>query len=284
MTNETNPLAAHFRQTKLYMKLPSGGLFNTESDLDLPDSREVAVFPMTAKDEILMKNPDALLNGEAVLQVIRSCVPSVLEPKELTNIDVDALLLGIQSATYGDEMELSTKCKFCDKELTGVISIQESLDQIEPLEEVNIVEWDGLNVVLRPVKYRSTIEAGLVNFQTTRSLQSIADLPDDMDKLSIFNENFNRMALLNFSLICDSIEKIIIKGEETVEVTDRDQIIEFLENCEASIGTKIEEESTKVSTKGISKEMKFACDGECGEDKITETSIVLDPVNFFMAS
>ena len=154
-----------------------------------PISEEVAIFPMTAKDEIMMKNPDALLNGEAVLQVIKSCVPSVLEPRELTNIDVDALLMGIQSATYGDEMEVSTKCQHCDKELTGSTSIQEALDDIDPLEEVNTIKWDELTVVLRPVRYRSTIEAGLVNFQTTRSLQGIADLPDDMDKLSIFNEN-----------------------------------------------------------------------------------------------
>ena len=284
MTNKTNPLANHFRQPKLYMKLPSGGLFNTDKDLDFPDNKEVAIFPMTAKDEIMMKNPDALLNGEAVLQVIKSCVPSVLEPRELTNIDVDALLMGIQSATYGDEMEVSTKCQHCDKELTGSTSIQEALDDIDPLEEVNTIKWDELTVVLRPVRYKSTIEAGLVNFQTTRSLQGIADLPDDMDKLSIFNENFNRMALLNFNLICDSIEKIIIDGEEPVEVVDRPQIVEFLENCEASIGNKIEEESSKISTKGISKDVKFACDGDCGEDKITETKIILDPVNFFTAS
>ena len=138
MTNKTNPLANHFRQPKLYMKLPSGGLFNTDKDLDFPENKEIAIFPMTAKDEIMMKNPDALLNGEAVLQVIKSCVPSALEPRELTNIDVDALLMGIQSATYGDDMEVSTKCQYCEKELTGSTSIQEALDQIDPLEEVTI--------------------------------------------------------------------------------------------------------------------------------------------------
>lgn len=283
MTNKTNPLAGHFRQPKLYMKLPSGGLFNTDEDLDFPESKEVAVFPMTAKDEILMKNPDALLNGEAVVQVIKSCVPSVLRPQELTNIDVDAILMGIQSATYGDEMEVTAKCKNCeDKELTGTTSIQESLDQIQPLEEINIAEWEGLKVALRPVKYKSTIEAGLINFQTTRSLQGISELPDDMDKLQIFNETFNRIAVLNFNLIADSIEKIIMQeGEETIEVTDREHIIEFLNNCEASIGKKIEEQSSKISTNGIKKEIQFLCE-DCEE--ITESTIVLDPVNFFMAS
>jgi len=283
MTNKTNPLAGHFRQPKLYMKLPSGGLFNTDEDLDFPESKEVAVFPMTAKDEILMKNPDALLNGEAVVQVIKSCVPSVLKPQELTNIDVDAILMGIQSATYGDEMEVTAKCKNCeDKELTGTTSIQDSLDQIQPLEEINIAEWEGLKVALRPVKYKSTIEAGLINFQTTRSLQGISELPDDMDKLQIFNETFNRIAVLNFNLIADSIEKIIMQeGEETIEVTDREHIIEFLNNCEASIGKKIEEQSSKISTNGIKKEIQFLCE-DCEE--VTESTIVLDPVNFFMAS
>lgn len=283
MTNKTNPLAGHFRQPKLYMKLPSGGLFNTDEDLDFPESKEVAVFPMTAKDEILMKNPDALLNGEAVVQVIKSCVPSVLKPQELTNIDVDAILMGIQSATYGDEMEVTAKCKNCeDKELTCTTSIQDSLDQIQPLEEINIAEWEGLKVALRPVKYKSTIEAGLINFQTTRSLQGISELPDDMDKLKIFNETFNRIAVLNFNLIADSIEKIIMQeGEETIEVTDREHIIEFLNNCEASIGKKIEEQSSKISTNGIKKEIQFLCE-DCEE--VTESTIVLDPVNFFMAS
>ena len=33
MTNKSNPLANHFRQPKLYMKLPSGGLFNDKGTL-----------------------------------------------------------------------------------------------------------------------------------------------------------------------------------------------------------------------------------------------------------
>jgi len=102
------------------------------------------------------------------------------------------------------------------------------------------------------------------------------------DKLRIFNETFNRIAVLNFNLIADSIEKIIMQeGEETIEVTDREHIIEFLNNCEASIGKKIEEQSSKISTNGIKKEIQFICE-DCEE--VTESTIVLDPVNFFMAS
>ena len=64
-----NPLAGHFRTPKLYTSLPSGGDYY---NLDIIDTSldEHAVYSMTAKDELIMKNPDALLNGDAVIQVM----------------------------------------------------------------------------------------------------------------------------------------------------------------------------------------------------------------------
>ena len=77
MTNKHNPLSAHFRAPKLFTPLPSEGRFYDNSVVEMPETLELPVFSMTAKDEMIMKNPDALLNGEAVAQVIQSCVPNV---------------------------------------------------------------------------------------------------------------------------------------------------------------------------------------------------------------
>ena len=77
MSNNTNPLAGHFRTPKLYTGLPSGGKFYGDDVLEMPTSGEVPVFPMTAKDEIMLKNPDALLNGEAVASVLMCCIPAI---------------------------------------------------------------------------------------------------------------------------------------------------------------------------------------------------------------
>ena len=281
MTDKTNPLAGHFRQPKLYVKLPSGGKFNNKDALDMPENGELAIFPMTAKDELLMKNPDALLNGDAVIQVIQSCVPSVKNAYELMSTDIDALLLAIQAATNGDEIDVNEKCEKCENEISGKTSVQGALDSIEPLQENYVAEIDNLEIVLRPLQYKKTIEAGLVNFQTTRSLQSITEIPDDMDKLKIFNENFTKLAFLNFSLLVDTIYSITIKGEEDVIVTDREQIQEFLDNCESKIGQEITEESKKLSNIAIQKDIPFECE-ECGH---TFTKIMaLDPVNFFTPS
>ena len=54
MSNTPNPLSGYFRSPKLYVKLPTGGKFYTKDVVEYPDAGELPVFPMTAKDEILM--------------------------------------------------------------------------------------------------------------------------------------------------------------------------------------------------------------------------------------
>ena len=67
MAKQHNPLSSFYRAPKLYAKLPSLGKYYSEDIIEMPDSGELPVFAMTANDELLMKNPDALLNGEAVV-------------------------------------------------------------------------------------------------------------------------------------------------------------------------------------------------------------------------
>ena len=72
---DNNPLSGFMRQPKIYIKLPSGGAFWPRSSIDIPETGDLAVYSMTAKDEITFKTPDALLNGQAVVDVIHSCIP-----------------------------------------------------------------------------------------------------------------------------------------------------------------------------------------------------------------
>ena len=105
-----NPLKSHFRAPKLFTRLPSGGDFYSEGVVELSETGEVEIYAMTSRDEVLMRNPDALLNGESVAKVISSCVPQVQKPRELLASDVDALMVAIQGATYGDQVTVETAC------------------------------------------------------------------------------------------------------------------------------------------------------------------------------
>ena len=74
MENES-PLKKYSRQPKIYINLPSGGKFYNQDVLYGDTYTELAVYSMTANDEILYKTPDALINGRATAEAIKSCIP-----------------------------------------------------------------------------------------------------------------------------------------------------------------------------------------------------------------
>ena len=284
MAQSSNPLQGFYRSPKLYTTLPSKGKFYSDEIIDWPENGELAIFPMTAKDEMIMKNPDALLNGEAVAQVVSSCVPAVKKPRALLSNDVDALLIAMQGATNGDEIDVTGKCPKCEEEISSVGSIEAALESMTTLEESYVFTTDnGLNIEVRPFTYESSVKAGIANFQTTRSLQAIQGIENELDQLKAFNTNFVQIAALNFELMVDSVASISgtdPEGDEFV-VSDKASIREFMENTDATVGRLIEEEITKVNAIGVEKKILLECE-KCQEQ--FEQEINFDPVNFFTAS
>ena len=57
----SNPLSKFFRQPAIYFALPSGGAWWPNNALERTETGEVAVYPMTTRDEIMMRTPDALI-------------------------------------------------------------------------------------------------------------------------------------------------------------------------------------------------------------------------------
>ena len=97
MTASTNPLAKHFRKPAIYIELPSKGKWYKDGNLT-SDPGNVPVLAMTAMDEILVKTPEALINGTSTLELLKSCVPSITIPGEAPVIDIDKLLVAIRIA------------------------------------------------------------------------------------------------------------------------------------------------------------------------------------------
>ena len=282
----TNPLKSHFRAPKMFTRLPSGGAFYSEGVLELSNTGEVEVYAMTSRDEVMMRNPDALLNGESVAQIIVSCVPAVSKPRDLLGADVDALMVAIQGATYGDEVTVNTKCPECGNTVVGAGSVQASLATMRPVpQDVHVNTDDGLVIELKPVSYETTVAAGLSSFQNTRSLQSIALIDDDLEKLKAFNESYMKIAELNFMVIVDSINSISGQDDQSEEfiVTDRDNIREYMENCNSDVGKKVTEQVNLLSDAGIDKSVQLQCQNEeCGH--VFSSNLEFDPVNFSTAS
>ena len=291
MANTHNPLSAFYRAPKFFTAIPSGGKYYTPDIVEMPDSNELPVFAMTSKDELIMKNPDALLNGEAVVQVIQSCVPNVKDARRMLSSDIDVLLIAIQGASYGDDIDVTANCPQCENQCSSVASVDTALSTMGSLQDSYTAEVNGLSIKIKPFTYANTIKAGITNFRSTRSLQALADIPDEMERLSLFNENFKQISALNYELTAESIESITFTDEngEKVVVTDRAHLTEFLDNADTSVGAAIEEQITAINGIGINLEMQLECDQETclDKDKCPKTftsKVNFDPVNFSTAS
>jgi hypothetical protein len=106
-------LSNWYRQPKIYIRLPSKGEYYAKDALDISTTGDYAVYAMTAKDELMFKTPDALLNGQSTVEVLKSCIPAIQDPWKMPSIDVDAALVAVRIATYGEKMEVSTNCPSC---------------------------------------------------------------------------------------------------------------------------------------------------------------------------
>jgi hypothetical protein len=141
-----NPLVKHFRRPAIYFKLPSAGNFWEENTLDLPVIGEIPVYPMTTADELTLKTPDALMNGSGIVSVIQSCCPNIKDAWKMPSIDVDAVLIAIRIASYGQSMAISSVCPHCGEEHDYDVDLVNLIGQVKCPNFNTPVEYDGLKI------------------------------------------------------------------------------------------------------------------------------------------
>ena len=93
-----NPLFKHFRQPAIHIKLPSEGQYWPAGSVEIPQTGELPIYPLTTRDELTLRTPDALMNGASTIHVIESCCPSIKDPWKMPLVDLDTLLISIRIA------------------------------------------------------------------------------------------------------------------------------------------------------------------------------------------
>ena len=283
MTQQGNPLQKYYRNAKLSVRLPSRGKYYAKDVLTLDDAGELAIFPMTAQDEITLQNPDALLTGQAAIDVIKSCVPTINKPRSLLACDIDVLMIAIRVASYGEEANMELECpnRDCKHKNTFTLPLDTLLNQAETLEEsYEVVIDDALTVFIRPGSFDSVVRQQKAAFENTK-LQDAITMPEmtDEQRIKILSGVFESMSKLNFELINGSIKSVAFTDDEgnVQEVTDATHIGDWIKNIDKRTVDKIEAKIIDVNKVGIAKTVPATCT-ECSR-KWT-APIEFNPVNF----
>ena len=279
---EQNPLRKYFRQPKVYITLPSRGKFYSEGILNMPETKELPVFAMTAKDELIIKTPDALLNGQATVDVIKSCIPNIVNPWHMPSVDLDACLVAIRIATYGEILEITTKVPGIGDERTFDVDLRQILNGLVTPEFDNTLEVGDIKVELKPLTYREFTDSNLKTFEEQRIFALVNDdAMDDTTKLQRFNTSFKKLTDLTVNMMSKSIAKLSV-GD--TEVTSEAHIEEFINNVDkeffTSITKHLEVQREKFSIKPI-KTTSSQEDIDAGAPEEWEVPITFDQSNFF---
>lgn len=279
MENSTNnPLAKHFRQPAIFLKLPSGGRYYPDGALELNLTGEIPVYPMTVKDELLLKTPDALMNGNSVSEMIKSCCPSIKDTEVIPLIDLDPILIAIRLASYGQGMDITSKCKNCGADNEHTIDLRNLLDSLPSLANLsNVAKHKDLTFTFKPLTYAYLNVAGLAQFEQKKILATVSDsdIPDD-ERTKLFEESFKRLADLNISSLVNCIESIQLDTGE--RVGDAAHIKEFLNNTDRATYDTVD----KLINDFVAANAIPPVDVECSECK-TQYKVVLEfnQTNFF---
>lgn len=275
---QSNPLGQFFRKPGLNVRLPSGGKFYKVPPKVTIDG-EIAVFPMTAKDELLIKNADSLLNGDAIVSLIKSCVPDIDDPREMPNPDLDAILLAIRKATYGDKIEVTATCPCEEWKGTYSISVDNLLMQVNDIDDFNQVELDNQLIVnLKPSTLHDQNKLGLTQFENVRKLQAAENINDERVKIAANNEVVSRNILLTQDIIANGVVNVALPDGNVV--ADPAQIREWIGQLEVNDFKKIEDKLGMINKSGMATKTSVGC-GKEGCERKFDLDFTLDPVSFF---
>lgn len=280
MTIQTgNPLTKHFRQPILYIKLPSQGRWYPEGVINIPVTGEVPIFAMTARDEITMKTPDALLNGASTVHVVESCCPAIKDGWKMPAVDLDSILIAIRIATYGNSMDFVSTCPHCSNKNETSLDLQGMLARITLPNWDESVKVDGLEIMLKPQSFENFNKNNIINFEEQRIIQVVQnqDISDE-ERSKQFDEVFQRILTTGTKQVINSID--YIKTEDGTKVTNTDYIREFLENCDQRYWAEIKKHLDSIRDQNDWNVIDLVCENEeCGKE--FKTPFVFEQANFF---
>jgi hypothetical protein len=273
-----NPLAKHFRHPSIYLKLPSQGIFWPSNSVSIPVTGEIPVLPMTTKDEIILRTPDALLNGQGVVSAIESCCPSIKNAWDMPSIDVDATIIAIRIASYGNQMDFNATCPHCDEISDYAIDLGLVLESVTVPDYNKTVASDGLKIKLKPQSYAAMNQVNMISFEEQQIMRTLGDMQDDnrIEAQAKFDAHLNNLIDLNISTLASSTD--YIETDDGTIVNNLEYINEFYKNCDTKIIKSIQAQLEEFNEVAKLKPVTVNCH-HC--DQQFNVEIEFDWANFF---
>jgi hypothetical protein len=269
-----NPLQQFFRQPKIYVSLPSHGVYNKPGTIS-GDAERIAVYGMTGMDEIIMKTPDALLTGESTVKVIQSCCPSITDAWDINLLDVEMLLTAIRIATFGNEISVTNVCGECQTVNNYDINLNNVIDYFTNCQYENTLVLQDLKITTRPLTYKQSSDFGLRNFEMQQKLKQLEMVTTNDERKQAMDNLLEDLARTRNEVFSLGIESI---DTGSTVVTERAFIKEWVDNVDASVMNAVVNHIEQNRDAWSTPKQHVKCEN-CNHEE--DIYIDLDQANFF---
>ena len=275
---QPNPLMNYMRQPAIYLSLPSKGEFWAQTTLDMPINGELPVLPMSTRDEIALNTPDALMNGQAVVDMIHSCIPNIRNAWACPSVDLDAILIAIRIASYGEQMNYSSSCPSCSNTDEYEIDLRQFLEMpVDISRYKEPFDYKGMQVYVQPSDYETINLQNLESFEQQRMIRVVDDTTlSQEEKNQRFHEIFRLMTSYTVKNVSGTIHSIVTPDGHTVQ--DQQHIEDFVTNSERQFFDAVKKHTDHVQQGIPEKIVSTTCD-ECKHEY--QTPFTFDQANFF---
>jgi hypothetical protein len=256
MTIQNNPLKQYFRRPAIYLKLPSGGKMYAPGVINIPESGELAVYPMTAIDEISSKTPDALYNGTAMADIIKSCIPDIKDPWSINSIDLDAILIAIRAAAGGDDMSISSECPSCKEVAEYGVNLVGILSQLKSADYEKELIINELAIKFRPLSYKEMNEAGTSQMEAQRIFMMLSKEENETVRAEKTQEALRFITDVTMKILSNTITHI---RTPNAFVEEKEYLLDFLRNCDSETYIAVRDYNASLKAQTEIKPLKIRC-------------------------
>jgi hypothetical protein len=243
--------------------------------IDMPDNGELPVYPMTAIDEISSKTPDALYNGTAMADIIKSCIPAIKDPWCINSIDLDAILVAIKSSSGGNDLTLNSECPVCKEVSEYSVNLAGILSQLKSGDYDKELPINDLSIKFRPLTYKEMNEASLAQFEAQRIFVALDAEQNVEVKQKKMQDALKYLTDITMNILSKTI--MYIKTPSAF-VEENTFILDFLQNCDKNAFITIRDYNAELKAQNEVKPLKIKCI-ECQHEY--EQQFTLNTSDFF---
>lgn len=271
------------------VSLPTGGEWYDEGTwAEGTDFSSILVNPFTMNESINFQNPFKLMNGSAVLDMVRHTCPLIKHPENLLNIDIETISIAAKIASHGRYSTLEITCsnpaeverdgkmvKACEDVSKVKVDLEKALFAYTTMpgrEKMSIQMDNGHRVFLRPPSYLNSV----THIKKMHEARKIADAKGLQDE-TLLEKIINDTGIIQKDFVIDIIYGIT--DSKGTLYRDRSSVEQWIEGApdtwlEAIRDFFIEvmEPFTNLDT------IDYSCPS-CNH--VQKVSISGDPVRFF---